>query len=203
MTVEQEVRSGLIVPHRFVGRPVVLRTVDRSLGDRRIHIVGSDTGNTVGSEQLDHPDHHLVVLHTDLQACHVGQTLDRLLRIEVSRTRVIVGETDQAGAGGLDIGKQPLSDFTVENLPHVFAVTVQIRHLQRIDLRHIGSDRGSGNTGESEISDLQRFDGAGLLPVQRTAGIDLDLDSAVRPLLDQTGEFSVGQRGRIPFGMDF
>ena len=81
-------------------------------------------------------------------------------------------------------------------------VLIQIRHLDRVQRRHIAGHRRSGHARERDVAQLQCFDRAGFFAVELTAGIHFHFDAAFGPLFDQTSEFLIRQRGRVALGVN-
>ncbi|MPN08264.1 hypothetical protein SDC9_155546 [bioreactor metagenome] len=204
MLVEDVVLGGFIVAHVLVSGPVVLSAVDNAGLNGLLHVVGADAGHGGGAQQLNHALHHLVILHADLQACHVGFGVYFLRQVEAAAAGVIIAQADQAGVGGLfDFCQEVLADFAVQHGPHMRAALVQVRHLDAVDGGHKVADRGSGYAGKSQIAKLEGLDGIGFCLIQGAAGEHFDLDAAFGLFFDQAGKLMVCQSGGVAFSMHF
>ena len=78
----------LVVLHGIVGRPVVFGGIDLPGFKRRVHVAVS-RGLRHCTQQADHVDHDLRILHADGLALQIIQAAHRLTGIERAGTRVV------------------------------------------------------------------------------------------------------------------
>ncbi len=89
-----------------------------------------------------------------------------------------------------------LANGSIQYLPHVSCISIEIGQLKGIEVSDKGGDCGDAHTGHINGPQLNLLNDRGLL-TQLFAMKNLDDNPAVGPLLDEPGELIVPLCGRI------
>ena len=186
--------------HGFIRRPVIFRAVDLSGLQGLINLIKCHRhGNS--SQGVYDIIHQVRLRCPDAQACQVFQTRNRPAGgIEGAGPRIVPGERDKGGI--VKLCHEHIAQLPVQNLPHMFGILVQIRHLEKIELgKHIGQGC-QGKTGEINPPEFQLLH-HGRLVAQGRIRMDLDFHLAVGSLPYQLRKMKGGPCGGIVLGLIF
>jgi hypothetical protein len=120
----------LVVLHGIVGRPVVFGGIDLPGFKRRVHVAVS-RGLRHCTQQADHVDHDLRILHADGLALQIVQAAHRLTGIERAGTRVVPAQAHPPLCG--KVLQKLCSDAAIQHTPHMVGIPVEIRQQQHVE----------------------------------------------------------------------
>ncbi len=121
MLVLEDIRGHLLMVHRHIAWPVVLRAVDLTLPDGVVDVAVADLYRCCTDVSHD-IRHEGGLQYADRQSLQIIDAIQRLRRVEVPDTGIIEGEGTQTGAckGILHF----CSDIPVQHLPHAVPAVV-------------------------------------------------------------------------------
>ena len=183
--------------HGIVGRPVVFGGIDLPGLKRRVD-VAVRRGLRHCTQQADHVDHDLRILHADGLALQIVQAAHRLTGIKRAGTRVVPAQAYPSLCGKV---LQKLSpDAAVQHTPHVVGIPVEIRQQQHVKPGQIVGDHRDRNTGKIYAANGK------LLPhllFRAVLAVRLDLNDHLAPglLLHKVRKILCALRGGVSGGL--
>ena len=131
--------------HGIVGRPVVFGGIDLPGLKRRVD-VAVRRGLRHCTQQADHVDHDLRILHADGLALQIVQAVHRLTGIERAGTRIVPTQTHAPLCG--KVLQKLCPDAAIQHTPHMVGIPVEIRQQQHVEPGQIVGDHRERHTGK-------------------------------------------------------